>query len=181
MTCANDQILIVPNLRLVLIVRAQFSLRDSFSALKGSGLNPSTKFSLKNIIFYRAEAQGLDEFDSQYWVGDTLSNQKVRPEYPLTEEEKRTFALLYGPGGFKPDHRTVIPEPKPEEPVQFSVTIGPKKEKKEQQQAEGYVNPMKVFLNLKNRSSLAYFPIRTGHVPSSLLSNRMGMFPSAYL
>uniref|UniRef100_A0A915MWZ1 Uncharacterized protein n=1 Tax=Meloidogyne javanica TaxID=6303 RepID=A0A915MWZ1_MELJA len=91
-----------------------------------------------------AEAQGLDEFDSQYWVGDTLSNQKVRPEYPLTEEEKRTFALLYGPGGFKPDHRTVIPEPKPEEPVQFSVTIGPKKEKKEQQQAEGYVNPMKV-------------------------------------
>uniref|UniRef100_A0A914KHL1 Uncharacterized protein n=1 Tax=Meloidogyne incognita TaxID=6306 RepID=A0A914KHL1_MELIC len=92
----------------------------------------------------KAEAQGLDEFDSQYWVGDTLSNQKVRPEYPLTEEEKRTFALLYGPGGFKPDHRTVIPEPKPEEPVQFSVTIGPKKEKKEQQQAEGYVNPMKV-------------------------------------
>uniref|UniRef100_A0A915N7E7 Uncharacterized protein n=1 Tax=Meloidogyne javanica TaxID=6303 RepID=A0A915N7E7_MELJA len=91
-----------------------------------------------------AEAQGLDEFDSQYWVGDTLSNQKVRPEYPLTEEEKRTFALLYGPGGFKPDHRTVIPEPKPEEPVQFSVTIGPKKEKKEQQQVEGYVNPMKV-------------------------------------
>lgn len=84
----------------------------------------------------------MDEFDSQYWVGDTLSNQKVRPEYPLTEEEKRTFALLYGPGGFKPDHRTVIPEPKPEEPVQFSVTIGPKKEKKQQQ--EGYVNPMKV-------------------------------------
>jgi hypothetical protein len=54
-----------------------------------------------------AEAQGLNELDSQYWVGDTLSNQRIIAEHPLTDEEKRTFALLYGPGGFKPDHITV--------------------------------------------------------------------------
>lgn len=40
-------------------------------------------------------------------VGNTLSNQKCVPDRELTEEEKRTFALLYGPGGFKPDHLTV--------------------------------------------------------------------------
>jgi len=54
-----------------------------------------------------AEAQGLDELDSQYWVGDTMSNQRIMVDHPLTDEEKRTFALLYGPGGFKPDHITV--------------------------------------------------------------------------
>ena len=58
-------------------------------------------------MFFSAEAQGLNELDSQYWVGDTLSNQKILLDHPLTDEEKRTFALLYGPGGFKPDQRTV--------------------------------------------------------------------------
>jgi hypothetical protein len=38
----------------------------------------------------------------------------------------------------------VRPEPKPEEPVQFSVTIGPRKEYERKAPLEGYFNPMKV-------------------------------------
>ena len=43
----------------------------------------------------------------------------------------------------------VRPEPKPEEPVQFSVTIGPRKEYERAVPPEGYVNPMKVSFSMR--------------------------------
>ncbi|KAI3411947.1 hypothetical protein GPALN_002003 [Globodera pallida] len=93
------------------------------------------------------EANGLDEMDSAYLVGNTLSNQKCATDRELTDEEKRTFALQYGAGGFKPDHVTMRPEPVPDEPPVFSTTIGPQKSRSAvdiSPTPEGYVNPMKV-------------------------------------
>ncbi|KAL3080013.1 hypothetical protein niasHT_034571 [Heterodera trifolii] len=94
-----------------------------------------------------AEADGLDELNSDYLVGNTLANQRCVTDRELTDEEKRTFALLYGPGGFKPDHVTIRPDPLPEEPPVFSTTIGPQKSRSAADISptpQGYVNPMKV-------------------------------------
>lgn len=56
-------------------------------------------------------------------VGDTLSNQKINYDRPLTEEEKRTFAAVFAPPtGFKPEHRTVRQPPKEPGPICLSVS-----------------------------------------------------------
>ncbi|KAH7729467.1 Protein PQN-22 c [Aphelenchoides avenae] len=70
-----------------------------------------------------AWTQSLDGVDPVRLVGDTLSNQHISYDRPLTEEEKRTYAAVFAPPtGFKPEHRTVRPEPKEPGPICFSVS-----------------------------------------------------------
>lgn len=54
------------------------------------------------------EMTAVDAVDSNRLIGDTLSNQKVINELPLTEEDKRTFCTAFAPPpGFKAEHKTV--------------------------------------------------------------------------
>lgn len=54
------------------------------------------------------EMHSVDGVDPMRLVGDTLSNQKLTYEQPLTDEEKRTFGTCFAPApGLKPEHKTV--------------------------------------------------------------------------
>lgn len=65
-------------------------------------------------------------------IGDTLSNQKINKEKPLTEDEKHSFSTSFvPPPGFKRDHVTVHQAPKPSEPICYSLSA-----KKRPQSAE---------------------------------------------
>lgn len=55
------------------------------------------------------EMAAIDKVDPNRLIGDTLSNQKILHEQPLSEEEKRTFCTAFAPPpGFKAEHKTVF-------------------------------------------------------------------------
>uniref|UniRef100_A0A1I8AGI3 ZM domain-containing protein n=1 Tax=Steinernema glaseri TaxID=37863 RepID=A0A1I8AGI3_9BILA len=56
-------------------------------------------------------------------VGDTISNQKIRHEnYPSQDMKSNMGTSFAPPGGHRPDHRTVVPQPKPQEPLCYSLS-----------------------------------------------------------
>uniref|UniRef100_A0AC34Q2M9 Zasp-like motif domain-containing protein n=1 Tax=Panagrolaimus sp. JU765 TaxID=591449 RepID=A0AC34Q2M9_9BILA len=77
-------------------------------------------------------AENVESVNPIRLIGDTLSNQKIGKEKPLTEVQKHTFSTSFvPPPGFKRDHITVHPAPKPPEPICYSLSA-----KKRPQSAE---------------------------------------------
>ncbi|KAK0399769.1 hypothetical protein QR680_003207 [Steinernema hermaphroditum] len=56
-------------------------------------------------------------------VGDTISNQKCRFENNPTAEQKANMGTSFAPpAGHRPEHRTMIQPPKPQEPLCYSLS-----------------------------------------------------------
>uniref|UniRef100_A0A914PQR5 Zasp-like motif domain-containing protein n=1 Tax=Panagrolaimus davidi TaxID=227884 RepID=A0A914PQR5_9BILA len=88
----------------------QPKLKPKFSADPHAPINTYTSYNVESVNPVRL-------------IGDTISNQKIRGEKYLTDEEKRTFSTPFAPPpGFKRDHITVHPAPKPPEPICYSLS-----------------------------------------------------------